>query len=149
MKRNEHTAELYTLFKTFIKKVGDEWKARSQDYHLPLSHFRMMMFLHSNGQQKVAALAECLQVTPGAVTGIADKLLQRGLIERERDEVDRRVVHLRLTEDGRAVVRSLRSIEQQLYDDIINQLDPHDIEYMTRIFNTMIQFIDTHHQRQG
>ncbi|WP_270170811.1 MarR family winged helix-turn-helix transcriptional regulator [Paenibacillus sp. SYP-B4298] len=149
MKANENTTELYTLFKTFLKKVGEEWKARSLDYNLPLSHFRLLMFLHYRGKQKTAALADCLQVTPGAVTGIADKLLQRGLVERERDEQDRRVVYLRLTEEGETAVQSLHLIEQQLYDDIITQLDPHDIGHMTRIFNTMIQVIDTHNQRQG
>ena len=46
----------------------------------------------------------------GAFTRVLDHLEQRGLIRRERSETDRRVVLLRLTPEGRDVVRSLRPI---------------------------------------
>jgi MarR family transcriptional regulator, organic hydroperoxide resistance regulator len=149
MKLNEHTDELYTLFKTFIKKIGEEWKLRSGD-NLPLSHFRMLTILYRKEQQKVAELAECLQVTSGAITGIADKLIKRGYIRRHRDETDRRVVYLQLTEEGKSAVKSLEAIQQQLYSDVVQRLDIEDVEHMKRIFSTMIQLVDsTTSKRQG
>lgn len=50
-----------------------------------------------------AALSREMGHDQGAMTRIVDQLVARGLIARERDAEDRRVVNLSLTEDGFAV----------------------------------------------
>lgn len=66
-------------------------------------------------------LAETL-VTSGTMTARVDKLLGRGLVERRRDEHDRRGVRVTLTPEGRTVVdatlASLLEHEQQLLADL-------------------------------
>ena len=46
-------------------------------------------------------LAGNLGIRQNAATGLADRLVQHGLLEREADPEDRRLVRLRLTERGR------------------------------------------------
>lgn len=55
----------------------------------------------------VSDLAEKLGVTPSAVTSLGDKLTAAGLLVRERDELDRRLVRLKLTEQGEAKLAEL------------------------------------------
>ena len=50
-----------------------------------------------------ATLAREVGHDKGAMTRLVDQLVARGLIERERDADDRRVVNLSLTEEGRVV----------------------------------------------
>lgn len=45
-------------------------------------------------------LAERLELTTGAVTGLVDRLERSGLVRRVRDPADRRRVHLECTERG-------------------------------------------------
>lgn len=52
-------------------------------------------------------LAEELGLALGTVTGIIDRLHRGGLVERFRDERDRRVVRARLTEKGEEVMRQI------------------------------------------
>lgn len=47
------------------------------------------------------------------MTGIVDRLESGGLVERRRDNSDRRVISLYLTEEGRALLGSLPAIGQQ------------------------------------
>ncbi|WP_028562865.1 MarR family winged helix-turn-helix transcriptional regulator [Paenibacillus pinihumi] len=148
MELSDESNELYVLFKIFVKKIGEEWKARSGD-NLPLSHIRMLSILQRRNKAKVAELADCLHVTPGAVTGIADKLIQRGYIDRHRDEADRRVVYLQLTGEGQSAVKELDLIQQQLYADVLDRLDIEDIGHLKRIFTTMIELVDSTNRRQG
>ncbi len=51
----------------------------------------------------VAGLARDLEIDPGAMTRALDRLEAKGLVRRERSTADRRVVHLVLTDAGRAV----------------------------------------------
>ncbi len=46
-------------------------------------------------------LAELCWVTPATITGVVDTLEREGLVSRERDTEDRRVVRLQLTPAGR------------------------------------------------
>jgi DNA-binding MarR family transcriptional regulator len=52
-------------------------------------------------------LATCLGYDASNITGIVDRLEERGLLERTIDPSDRRVKHLVLTEQGQAVVDRL------------------------------------------
>jgi DNA-binding MarR family transcriptional regulator len=53
-------------------------------------------------------LAHKLRCEPSNVTGIVDRLESRELVERRPDPADRRVKLAAVTEEGRAVARSLR-----------------------------------------
>ena len=55
----------------------------------------------------VAALSRELDLDPGAMTRALDRLEAKGLVLRERSTGDRRVVHLRLTEEGRRIARKV------------------------------------------
>ena len=52
-----------------------------------------------------SSVAKELMVTLGTVTTSLNNLERKGYIERTRSEVDRRVVHLNLTKNGRLIYR--------------------------------------------
>jgi DNA-binding MarR family transcriptional regulator len=52
-------------------------------------------------------LADALDVSVASVTGIVDRLEQRGLVERRRDQDDRRVILVHPTAAGQAVFSGL------------------------------------------
>lgn len=55
-------------------------------------------------QPAVSELAQAVHLHPSTVVGILDRLAEKGLIERRRDEADRRVVKVRATPRGRRQV---------------------------------------------
>ena len=55
----------------------------------------------------VGEIADRLQIQNHSVVELVDRLEKRRYIERQRDEADRRVVHLKLTPAGEAVLRKL------------------------------------------
>lgn len=64
-------------------------------------------------------LSQALLVTSGSLTGIVDRLSREGLVRRQRDSKDRRVVRVLLTARGeafakRVVMRHIRDVEKVL-----------------------------------
>ncbi|MOA40222.1 Transcriptional regulator SlyA [compost metagenome] len=55
------------------------------------------------GNVTSAGLARDLGIDPAAITRALDRLEAKGMLRRERSTADRRVVHLVLTDDGRAI----------------------------------------------
>jgi len=63
--------------------------------------------MEKNHKPTVGEIAERLQVQNHSVVELVDRLEKRRYVERERDQSDRRVVHLKLTPAGEAVLRKL------------------------------------------
>jgi DNA-binding MarR family transcriptional regulator len=69
-----------------------------------LSQYRALVVLASRGPQRASELAEELGVHGSTAGRMTDRLVRKGLVERERSMADRRTVVLRLTDSGRALV---------------------------------------------
>ena len=89
---------------------------------LSLVHLNVMMALDADGALPMGALAEAMDVSQASVTGIVDRMEQRDLVERQRDDDDRRVVRVALTDEGRRLIGLLaaqrREHMAQLLDDL-------------------------------
>lgn len=61
---------------------------------------RVLFLLAEAGDASAGDLAEWLHVAAPTVTGITDRLVRQGMIERRPDPSDRRIVRLALTAEG-------------------------------------------------
>lgn len=61
----------------------------------------LKLILASGGEMTQGELQEKLGTRPGSVSEIVSKLVNRGMLTRDKDEDDKRKVVLRLTEQGR------------------------------------------------
>jgi DNA-binding MarR family transcriptional regulator len=57
-----------------------------------------------------ASLSRELAIDPGAMTRSVDRLVAKGLVQRERSQQDRRVVHLVLTAEGRSAAQRVPAV---------------------------------------
>jgi len=55
-----------------------------------------------HGPRRMSELADVVEISSASLTGIVDRLEDRGLARRVRSDEDRRVVTVELTEAGRA-----------------------------------------------
>lgn len=74
---------------------------------LSLVHLHVLTVLEADGPLAMSKLADALDVSVASATGIVDRMEDRGLVERQREPGDRRVVLVHSTERGAAVFRDL------------------------------------------
>lgn len=72
-------------------------------------------------------LAAAEQVQPPTVTRLVTSLESAGLVVRETDGVDRRVVRVRLTAEGRRNLQRIRSLKNAFLARRLAALDPEDM----------------------
>jgi DNA-binding MarR family transcriptional regulator len=65
------------------------------------------------GEATVGFVAQRLLLKPHSATGLVDRLQNLGFIERRADPIDRRVVHLELTERALDTLAELSSIHRE------------------------------------
>lgn len=78
-----------------------------EQYGINMGAFDVLSALRRNGEPhrlSAGALAQQTLVTTGGLTQRVDRLEKSGLVRRERESGDGRVVYVRLTEEGRKLV---------------------------------------------
>ncbi|HUS82873.1 MAG TPA: MarR family transcriptional regulator [Dehalococcoidia bacterium] len=80
-----------------------------EDQGLTVLQLRLVHMLLANDRMSVGHLAAELNTTPASMTGLMDRLAVRGLVRREHDPDDHRVVRLTLTPKGRRMVEELQT----------------------------------------
>jgi DNA-binding MarR family transcriptional regulator len=94
---------------------------------LSLVHLNVLMTIDVDGSLPMSALAEALDVSQASVTGIVDRMEQRGLVERHRDDEDRRVVRVVVTDEGRSLVGRLAEQRREHLTQVLDELTDEEL----------------------
>jgi DNA-binding MarR family transcriptional regulator len=84
----------------------------------------VMMGIAELGEVTSVAISRHADISAATVVTVLDNLEDRGLIERYRSGADRRIVHTRLTERGRAIVGTAPALLGERVRERIAGLDP-------------------------
>ncbi len=89
---------------------------------ISLGHLQILWILQEHGPLPVSRLADWLGIGAPNATGLLDRMEQRGLVVRERDADDRRVVLTRMTDAGRAAVAEHDGWKAELIEQLLAPL---------------------------
>ncbi len=76
--------------------------------------YLVLLVLWEEGEATISRLGERLMLDSGTLTPLVKRMEARGLVVRERDGVDGRVVHVRLTAAGKGAKKQAREIPKSM-----------------------------------
>jgi DNA-binding MarR family transcriptional regulator len=121
--------QLAGLLAGLDRTFRDEFKrSNGIPHHLTLAQFQVISLIAETGQCSQKAIAAYLGVTGPTVVRIIDALERKGLVVRTRDERDRRIVLVALTDRGTAVQHDCEAIHEQRLASVIERLPSEDAE---------------------
>lgn len=94
---------------------------------LSLIHLNVLMHLHAQGPVTMSRLAEMLDVSVASATGIVDRMEKKGVIERRRNDNDRRVVEVFVTEKGQQIMDTMQSERQYRLSRLLAEIRDDDL----------------------
>ena len=83
-------------------------------FHMPLSHIQVLALV-AKKDLSIGQLSVLLGVAKPNITPLVDALTARGLVERVRDDTDRRIVMVHILPEGCACIGE---IQQQIQDQL-------------------------------
>lgn len=89
----------------------------------PPQFFVLKFLLAEPSGLTASELATRVGVSGSAMTGMVDRLVKSGLVERRRGEEDRRVVWVRVTDDGRQVVALAMARRRARFRQLFSRID--------------------------
>ena len=104
---------------------------------ITMPQVRVLFMLAESGDQSAGDIADTLGVAASTVTGITDRLVKQGLIERREDTADRRVVRLTLTADGRRLTTEVGEVSRTYLREVFALLSDEQLEVLVRSFENL------------
>ncbi len=95
--------------------------------------------LIENESLTVRELAAQIYVSASTVVGILDRLESRGLVTRRRGELDKRMVHVSITESGKKLVSDSPS---PLHEELVAEMRAIPEEEQSEIANALEKLVD-------
>ncbi len=88
--------------------------------------FLALDLILQKGRLKMRDIAEGLNVSLPAATGIIERLYKMNMVERVYDSRDRRVVRIKLTLKGRKAAVDIRNSRKQAIKEVFGKLTPRE-----------------------
>jgi MarR family transcriptional regulator, organic hydroperoxide resistance regulator len=131
---------LHIAFQTTKRKIVSEM-SELKKFGLTGPQFYILHLLHEHGKMTVTELAEKLEVKPSAVTVMIERLHKNQFVTRERDENDRRVVVMELTEQGKDVLNQACDKRKEVLKRYLSYLNTDEIQSLVRIYEKLANAI--------
>ncbi|MBF8748151.1 MarR family transcriptional regulator [Pseudomonas putida] len=107
-------------------------KDRILDSHLEsegitAAQFKVLIIVTQYQVDTPAELCRYLGLDSGSMTRMLDRLVQKGLVERNRCALDRRQVRLALTSEGQRVANRLPEVGAAAMNELVGVLQPEEL----------------------
>src|SRR5690606_16733536 len=139
----------------FVKswmKLTKEWNAELDQALAPgltSGQLHVLEILRERGPMKPSDFLPLLETTPAAVTTLLDRMERGGLVERRRDEKDRRIVWVHMTELGRREAERGVALRNAIVARSLERLSLHNRKLLAYLLGKIAGEPDTGARREG
>src|ERR687886_2005343 len=139
--RWEETLAPYNIgyrIKLLSQLLGRTFQERLEPFGLTLCHWLVLCCLWEEDGLATSAIGERLKQVGGTLTGVLDRMEERGLVRRERDSRDRRIWRIWLTEAGQELEEVLPPIALEIREQAMAGISKADRELLSRLIDQAI-----------
>ena len=123
--------------RVFDECIGEPLALRRVDYTI-------LVLVDANRDVNNRQLARLLGLSMPYLTVTLDKIVARGLMTRTRSDVDRRSSVLRLTDEGRNLLREAEEIAATMESDLLARLTPGEAALLFELLNKVRSTSERH-----
>jgi DNA-binding MarR family transcriptional regulator len=110
----------HDMLKTCEDKLFNEYKLNAERYSM------LVTIQYLGGSTKPSDVARWLGRSPNSISMIADRMVKAGLIKRARDRIDRRAVHLTISDKGKEALKPATQAGWEFIREILSPLSHED-----------------------
>lgn len=110
---------LHCVVKPALNEIGNE--------ELTDVQLTCLRFVRLHPDPSVGEIAEGLNVSNAASAKLIDRLVKKGLLTREEDQRDRRVLKIKLTQDSEKLLNRANEIQTRQFQDILSRMSAAEV----------------------
>ncbi len=122
MNQNETAEEIISTLRQIIRAIDLQSKKLTKKFGLTGPQLIVLKEIQKYPEKPISEISRQVSLSQATVTSILDRLEQQGFARRQRSEVDKRKVHITLTEKTESILSGNPSLLQEEFTDQIDTL---------------------------
>jgi DNA-binding MarR family transcriptional regulator len=138
----DYAGSILQSLRRIIRSIDQHNKQLGSKYGLTVPQLVCLRQLLQEGVMTLGRLAKAVYLSQATVTGIIDRLYEKGLISRERSTEDRRKMKVRLTEEGIRMVRDMPWPLQERFSNSLAALPETEQDQIDQTLKKLVQMME-------
>ena len=118
-------------------KISRELREKAMKFNFTFSQMEVLRYVIFEKNPTMKEIANHLHITPPSVTVIVEFLTLKGLVKREIDKDDHRVVRIVITSKATSIFNSIKEKKLKIIKDILSKLNKNDKDEFMRILTVL------------
>lgn len=135
--------EVLRQFRVLIKSIKWHFDSIEDSCQISGAQLWALAEVSSRPDLRVSDLAKAMAVHQSTASNLADKLVQMGLVIKERKDLDQRVVRLQPTEAGLRVVAQAPQPLEGVLPSALKKLQPQQLKELNHLLGELISLMET------
>jgi len=132
---------LYAL-RRIIRAADVYSRQLAGEYHITVPQLVCLNTVVQQGPMTPTQIGKAVHLSTSTLVGIIDRLEKKGLIQRERDARDRRLVNISTTAEGRQLAEEApHAMMAPMYQGI-HRLGPEEQQHLVTALEKLVDFLD-------
>jgi DNA-binding MarR family transcriptional regulator len=133
----ESTVKLEKRLRYISGMIKQNGRKILHNYPITSPQFIALQWLLEEGDLTIGELSQKISLAFSTTTDLVDRMEKNKLVERIRDENDRRVVRIHLLEKGRVIIHEVIEKRQAYLQDVLSGFSDEDAESMSRLLELL------------
>lgn len=139
---SDHTKQIICSIRRLIQAATLYSKELNKKYQVSAAQLNCILTLNEHGPLPPSTIARHMMVKSSTITGVVDRLENKGFAERLRNSPDRRVITIQLTKNGKKLAEHAPPPIQQKLIDGLKQTPRTKVEQIVRSLNILTDMLD-------
>lgn len=134
--QNKHSSESVAILEKELRYISHLIKQKGREilsnYTITPPQFVALQWLHESGDMTIGDLSTKMYLAFSTTTDLVDRMEKNELVQRVRDEKDRRVVRIHLLPEGERIIEEVILKRQNYLHDIMSEFDEAEFEQLSK-----------------
>ncbi len=142
MKDNsKHSFESVALLEKELRYISHLIKQKGREilsnYTITPPQFVALQWLHESGDMTIGDLSNKMYLAFSTTTDLVDRMEKNELVQRVRDEQDRRVVRIHLLPEGERIIQEVIEKRQNYLRDLLQEFEVDEAQELLKLLKKL------------
>lgn len=132
---------LYNLILSHLKEIfyPEDWL--DLDMNFSKTELLTLLLVERSGEVSMSQICDAMNMPMSTATGIVDRMVKKGVLQRERSESDRRLVVVQLAEQGKEVIEHYKQVVARYLHKIEAALTEEERQLLMKVFLKIVHIL--------
>ena len=137
--RSERIESIFQNFRAIRREFSHGSRFSSRHFGMTMTQASALMLLMQEGRKTMGEIASALGVSKSAASQLLEGLIEKGFVERMRDEEDKRVAYVSISRAGLRHFKHMRDRGGKRITQMFDLLDDTELEQIEAITTKLVE----------